>query len=101
MKFWHKKKPKDQGEYYVEDVVKTGRIKVALTDFSLGDNVKLVLRMNKPVDGIDAERLWFKVTDINKDDITVELDNDPIYLKSISGNDHLVIQKENILDILH
>jgi hypothetical protein len=98
MVFWDKKESK--GEYYIENVVRTGRVKSVITDIALGDNVKLVLRINKAIDGIDAERLWFKVIDMVDGDIIVELDNDPIYIKTISGNDRLVIQKENILDVL-
>jgi hypothetical protein len=66
----------------------------------VGDNIKVVLRLYTPVEDIDAERLWFKVTQINDGKLLAELDNDPLYIKSISGTDALEFNESNVLEVL-
>lgn len=90
---------KYEEEFYIEDVVATGRRKVAINEVTVGDNVKVVLRLHNPIDSIDAERLWFKVLKVDEDNLLVELDNDPLYLKSISGTGTLNVTLNNILEV--
>lgn len=87
-------------EFYIEDVVKTGRRKNKTKSAKVGDNIKVVLRLHSPVDNIDAERLWFKVIDIKNGIIIASLDNVPSYLRSISETDKLEFTENNILEIL-
>ena len=87
-------------EFYIEDVVKTGRRKNKTKSAKVGDNIKVVLRLYSPVDNIDAERLWFKVIDIKNGIIIASLDNVPSYLRSISETDKLEFTENNILEIL-
>lgn len=92
---------KNNKDFYVENVLASERVEELVHNISVGDNVKLILTLNKPTDGIDAERLWFRVIKIN-DDLTleVELDNDPLYIKSLSGNDRLIVSRQNVLEVL-
>ena len=87
-------------EFYIEDVVKTGRRKNKTKSAKVGDNIKVVLRLHSPVDNRDAERLWFKVIDIKNGIIIASLDNVPSYLRSISETDKLEFTENNILEIL-
>lgn len=66
----------------------------------VGDNIKVILKLHTPVNGVDAERLWFKIVEINGDKILAELDNDPLFIKSISGTDMLQFSKDNIFEVL-
>lgn len=89
-----------EDEFYIEDVVATGRRQSEVVDVFVGDSVKIVLRLLIPVDGIDAERLWFRVLTINENSLLVELDNDPLYIKSLGYNASLTIERRNILEVL-
>lgn len=88
-------------EYYVENVFATGRIDDLVNDIKIGDYVKVVLRLNKPIDDIDAERLWFRILKINDDfTILVELSNDPMYIKTLKDLDRITITRQNILETM-
>ena len=88
-------------EFYIENVIETGRREEdGVGSIEVGDNIKVVLRLYTPVEDIDAERLWFKVTQINDGKLLAELDNDPLYIKSISGTDALELNESNVLEVL-
>jgi hypothetical protein len=88
-------------EFYIENVIETGRREEdGVGSIEVGDNIKVVLRLYTPVEDIDAERLWFKVTQINDGKLLAELDNDPLYIKSISGTDALEFNESNVLEVL-
>lgn len=91
----------EENDFYIENVVESGRRKTVLPNIEVGDNVKIILRLTTPIDNIDAERLWFKVESVNDDGtLLVSLDNDPVYIRSISGTDTITVKNENILDVL-
>lgn len=92
---------KKDKEFYIEDVVATGRRRDRLQPLKVGANIKLVLRLVSPASNVDAERLWFRVIKINGDSILAELDNDPTYIKSLSGFDTLLVKRDNILEVLN
>lgn len=87
-------------EFYIEDVVTTGRREEEIGKIKVDDNVKIVLRLKSPVNNIDTERLWFRVLNIDGDSLKVELDNDPIYITSIREIDTLSVNRNNILEVL-
>jgi hypothetical protein len=88
-------------EYYIENVLATGRIEELIKNIKVEDFVKVVLKINQPVKGIDAERLWFRVIDIiDTSSILVELSNDPIYLRSIKDGDRITVTKQNVLEVM-
>lgn len=87
-------------DFYIENVADTGRRTERLGEIKVGDNIKVVLRLLKPINDIDAERLWFKVIDIQGDKIIATLDNDPMYVQSIGDSDKISFAEDEILEVL-
>ncbi|OEJ12998.1 hypothetical protein BFL38_00060 [Brachyspira hampsonii] len=59
------------------------------------DYVKLIFTEENAV----PERMWVKITNINGNNFTGILDNDPYCLKSVKCGDKIVFKTENIIDI--
>lgn len=86
--------------FYIENVVTSGRRTAKIDTIAIGDNVKVVLRLKKAINGVDAERLWFRVIDIRDGYIQVELDNDPVYIRSLADTERMTIKENNVLEVL-
>ncbi len=86
--------------FYIENVVKSGRRTAKIDTIAIGDNVKVVLRLKKAINGVDAEWLWFRVIDIRDGYIQVELDNDPVYIRSLADTERMTIKENNVLEVL-
>lgn len=58
------------------------------------DYVKLIFTEENAA----AERMWVKITNINGDNFTGILDNDPYSLKSVKCGDEIIFKTDNIID---
>ncbi|ADG71726.1 DUF2314 domain-containing protein [Brachyspira murdochii] len=65
-----------------------------IDSLKLDDYVKLIFTEENAV----PERMWVKITNINGDNFTGILDNDPYCLKSVKCGDKIVFKTENIID---
>lgn len=63
------------------------------------DLVKLIFTEENNDKEIMSERMWIIITEINGENFTGILDNEPYYLKTIKYGDKVVFKSENIIDI--
>jgi len=96
----------NNSEFYLEDVIEKNKqfprtflipTQEEIDKLDIGDLIKLVFVMKKPQgNGCRAEKMWVRVTDIQKDKFTGMLDNDPYYLKSIKAGHIITFKAINI-----
>lgn len=97
-------------EFHIENVKKLHRkfprhfqipYKVELDVLEAGDLVKLIFVPENKYEKSNSERLWVKITSIDKKIIKGTLDNTPDYLKTIFYGDKIAFKRKNIASIYY
>jgi hypothetical protein len=65
-----------------------------------GDHVKIVVRSRLPDREWDAERMWVKVTAVDGDSVTGDLDNEPFDIPGLHSGETLHFPRSAAVDIL-
>lgn len=75
------------------------RQNISRGDVKVGLFAKLVFKITNSEADASAERMWVRVTSVDKDTFEGVLDNDPEYIRDIKDGDTITFKIENILEI--
>jgi len=100
---------RNKEEFHLENILQMNRknprtflkpTSKSLTQLEVGDLVKLIFVMTKVADdGCRAERMWVRITEINKNSYKGKLDNDPFYISSVKAGDEIDFKVDNIAEV--